>query len=176
MALLKIPYFSFKLSHLLCFKVPLKYFVMNGMVRVTNPKALRILEQKVTENPENADNYCHLLGNAWFNLSYYGAAWNGLDYERSYVWGSQEEESRTNFTDLSRARNYYRQSINEAKTDELAALSALMFAKCEVVQSEPYEVPYGIKGYDMLLAEYEGTEAYRKALDECRYFLVYSRR
>ena len=112
--------------------------IENKYTKLTLAKALRILEQKVTENPENADNYCHLLGNAWFNLSYYGAAWNGLDYERSYVWGSQDEESRTNFTDLSRARNYYRQSINADKTDELAALSALMFAKCVVVHSEPF--------------------------------------
>ena len=141
----------------------------NEFTKLSLAKTLLNLQKKAASNPEKAGEYYHLLGNAVFNLSYYGAAWKGMDYYRGYSWGGEDE---TNVVDLSRAQQYYEKSIAAASNREIAALSALMHAKCTMVRNYG-PIPVEVPGYDELIANYRNTDVYRLALQECKYFVIY---
>lgn len=141
----------------------------NEFTKLSLAKTLLGLQKTAASNPAKAGECYHLLGNAIFNLSYYGAAWKGMDYYRGYSWGSEDED---NVVDLSRAQQYYEKAIAKSDNREIAALSALMHAKCQMVRNFG-PIPEQVSGYDQLLRNYRDTEVYRMALQECKYFVIY---
>lgn len=105
----------------------------------------------------------YTLGNGLYNMSYFGYAWNAMDYFRSgssySSWNLNKKENDFVFyhyyypfnnkenMDVTRARSYYEQSRATADAlgnRELAAKAAFMAAKCEQKQyftSGLYESP-----------------------------------
>lgn len=146
--------------------------IENKYDKLSLAKMLLSLQQKAMQEPEKAGNYYHLLGNAYFNLSYYGACWKGLSYYRGYVWSAEEPEQDLQ---LAMAQRYYEKSMKAAKSSEIAALSCMMAAKCDVVETFSV-IPDGFNYYDRMIANYAGTDVYRKAIRECKYFSFYTQR
>ncbi len=144
----------------------------NEFTKLTLAKTLLNLQKKAVTDAAQAGKYYHLLGNAFFNLSYFGPAWKGWDYYRGYSWNGSDPG---NVMDLAMAMEYYRKSLASADNSEIAALSALMYAKCVIVQNYG-PVPEYVEGYDVLASQYRSTDVYRMALNECRYFSIYVNR
>ena len=128
------------------------------------------------------------LGNAFYNISYYGYSWNAVAYTRSTVSYNVE----TTFLSMKSAKKYYEKALkgaNAAKNKELAAQSCFMLAKCE--QNEYYfdyseaqksdknatqnyyifiQPNWGKQTYlEKLEKEYGNTEFYHQAIKECFY-------
>ncbi|MEM7039060.1 MAG: hypothetical protein AAF570_18930, partial [Bacteroidota bacterium] len=147
-------------------------------------EALLALQKKAITEPEKAGEYFHLLGNAYYNMTYFGPAWRATDYYRSgSSWSSIGERNewfqfdiRTfdENVDCSLAKNYYEKSMKAAKDSELAALSCFMAAKCE--QNQWYCDGYPEDKYKYqtsfatLVRDYRDTEIYDHLIRECFYF------
>jgi len=144
----------------------------NEFTKLTLAKTLLNLQKKAVTDAAQSGKYYHLLGNAFFNLSYFGPAWKGWDYYRGYSWNGSDPG---NVMDLGMAMEYYRKSLASANNSEIAALSALMYAKCVIVKNYG-PVPEYVEGYDVLASQYRSTDVYRMALNECRYFSIYVNR
>ena len=148
--------------------------IENKYTKLSLAKTLLGLQAKAIKEPENAGKYYHLLGNAYFNLSYYGACWKGLAYYRGYAWHSGDEELAQN-SQLATAQRYYEKAMEAPGNQEIAALSCMMAAKCDVVETYS-PIPDGFNYYDRMNRQFRGTEVYQKAIRECKYFDFYNRR
>ena len=128
------------------------------------------------------------LGNAFYNISYYGYSWNAVAYTRS----SFSYNAGNDFLSMKPAKKYYEKALKEAnlaKNKELSAQACFMLAKCE--QNEYYfnygeaqksdknasqnyymyiQPNWGKQTYlEKLKKEYENTEFYHQAIKECFY-------
>ena len=128
------------------------------------------------------------LGNAFYNISYYGYSWNAVAYTRS----TNSYNVESTFLSMKSAKKYYEKALkgaNAAKNKELAAQSCFMLAKCE--QNEYYfnynetqrsdknatqnyyifiQPNWGKQTYlEKLEKEYGNTEFYHQAIKECFY-------
>ena len=148
--------------------------IENKYTKLSLAKTLLGLQAKAVKEPENAGKYYHLLGNAYFNLSYYGACWKGLSYYRGYTWHSDDEELSQD-SQLATAQRYYEKAMESSSNSEIAALSCMMAAKCDVVETYS-PIPDGFNYYDRMNHNYRNTEVYQKAIRECKYFDFYNRR
>ncbi len=146
--------------------------VENKYTKLTLAKTMLSLQKKAMEEPEKAGKYYHLLGNAYFNLSYYGACWKGISYYRGYVWNDEESGKDPQ---LALAQRFYDKSMKAARSTEIAALSCMMAAKCDVVETFSV-IPDGYDYYDRMISNYSGTDVYQKAIRECKYFTFYTQR
>jgi|GEM_PF-5426607 len=133
-------------------------------------KMLQGLQEKAIRDPGNAGKYYHLLGNAYFNMSRFGAAWMGLAYFRSSYYQPDDANSQPL---LSIAQRFYERSIETAKKRDIAALSCMMAAKCDVVNLTG-PISNGFQFYDMMEDRFRGTAVYQKAIQECKLFSYYS--
>ncbi|HHG85390.1 MAG TPA: hypothetical protein ENJ82_11645, partial [Bacteroidetes bacterium] len=110
--------------------------------KLTFAKALLILQKKAVQEPEKAAEYYHLLGNAFYNISYFGPAWRAIDYSRSgsswfYLgrkesWYTFDAETFEENVIMDLPWAFYKKAIEASKNPELAALSCFMAAKCEL--------------------------------------------
>lgn len=148
----------------------------NKYTKLSLAKTLLGLQKKAIEEPAKSGQYYHLLGNAYFNLSYYGACWKGLSYYRGYYWrgGSDGDENKVDLQ-LAMAMRFYEKSMKTSRNPEIAALSCMMAAKCEVVENFSV-IPDGFGYYDQMMSNYSGTDVYDKAMRECKYFSFYTQR
>ncbi|MGB1248727.1 MAG: hypothetical protein ACPG4Z_07560, partial [Chitinophagales bacterium] len=86
--------------------------------------AKKLLEMRIkAENEKSAMDY-YLLGNAYYNMTYFGHEWEALSYYRS---GSHI----TGFYDCTVALDLYENAIKLFTDEEMQAKSAFMAAKCE---------------------------------------------
>lgn len=130
----------------------------------------------------------HELGNAYYNISYWGNAWNALDYYRCHgceTYNIGENASDYYYYndeyDLTNAVFYYTLAVQETSGKQFAALNYFMLAKCE--QNNFYRsaeiTDYKFKTDDQqiyfgILHElFSDTEFYREAINECKYFNYY---
>ncbi len=151
-------------------------------------------EEKLKSDPDNAAQYHYLLGNVYYNTTYFGNSaevvlyyhdcdnmWYGRDYEIFIETGEIPI-----YLDCSRAQYHYRQgmSIAQASGDvELAAECCFMAAKCE--QNKYYVTNTQSDGdgkiknakfrtfFSLLKNNYASTKFYLKAINECKYFNEY---
>lgn len=145
--------------------------IENKFTKLSLARTLLALQEKALKEPEKAGQYNLMLGNAYFNLSYYGACWKGIDYYRGYSFSEDE----TNVMDLSLAKKYYAKAMNNAETMEIGALACLMSAKCGVVRGDDY-IPEYYADYKTLNTVYRDTEIRDMAINECKYFSFYTKR
>lgn len=165
--------------------------------------------EKLVEIKDKADRLhsptdYYLLGNAYYNMTYFGPAYYLMSYFRS---GS----SYAGFYNCEAALDFYKNAIKYAPSNEFAAKACFMAAKAEqnlyfVQKTEQkddpdqywwgkYEVPdtyfdaerykafhREIKAagyrtyYEKLNTVYKNTDYYQKAIRECKYFEYYTNR
>lgn len=152
-------------------------------------KKIRDLEYQALANRDKGAIYFYQIGLAYYNMSYFGYAWQATDYFRS---GSSLKSRQRNAAGVvptwqfdygnkenfntKIAEEYFQKTIQLASNPELAATAAFMAAKCE---QDQYYLNGGQQTYQyfgILKDRYSGTNFYKTAIEECRYFAAYSSR
>ena len=126
-----------------------------------------------------------LLGNAFYNITYYGNA--RIFYEGNINGYGLDTYSRT---DCSLARQYYQKALAAATTNEQKAQCHYLVAKCErnefyakKYEKDEYRWSWGDdrdkinflawNGFKELKNNYATTHYYQEVLQECGYFKTY---
>lgn len=128
-----------------------------------------------------------LLGNAFYNLSYFGNA--RVFYDNPIVDEYGNNISKLNLARLHSNKNatmYYQMAFNAASNDEQRAKCTYMMTKCErngfytekyYQDNNYYGYPsidfIAFKGYKKLENQYAHTSYYREVINECGYFRKY---
>lgn len=171
-----------------CNHKPTKY------TKASFAKKLEEIKQ-IADSLNSAMDY-FLLGNAYYNMTYYGPNWEALSYSRS---GSYT----TGFADCSIALNFYKKAIQLFNNDkEMQAKATFMAAKCEqnIYYNTVYEMDkwtdpiewdwqnpkQGIINYNNQAAaagyktyfnslekDFKDTQYYQEIINECSYFDIY---
>lgn len=150
--------------------------------------------KQIAETKNSAMDY-YLLGNAYYNMTYYGPAYSTLSYFRS---GS----TATGFTDCSIALGFYEKAIVLFKGNkEMQAKATFMAAKCEqnmyfntiyakdawarpikwdenseqgIISYNKRAATAGYKKYFKSLKQnFSDTKYYQEIIKECSYFNIY---
>ncbi len=143
------------------------------------------LKQLAIDDPSNAAQYYYLLGNAFYNITYYGNSWTALTNE------SRSEYSQ-GYASTRPAAYYYNLAMNNTSDIEFAAKCCFLGSKCEIVlnegdgdwynegadesESEYYiEEPdeHAYRFYTILKKNYASTEYYQEVIKECSYFRTF---
>lgn len=165
----------------------------------------KLIEIRDIANKTNSSTDYYLLGNAYYNMTWFGPAYHLLNYTRSSAFYA-------GFYDCSVALDYYEKALQYASKREEAAKICFMAAKAEQnlffkskSEEEPgpeeywwgrYEVPGMYGGHDkeykafqreiktagyrryfeQLKKEYRDTDYFKRAIKECRYLEYYVNR
>jgi|GEM_PF-5905791 len=148
--------------------------------RLTLAKKLQELEDQTKVNSKQASKYHFLLGNAYYNMTYFGNSTEAIAYERNSDAWDYTGGPDTLYVDCSQALEHYKKAMELSNQDgdmEFAAECAFMAAKCE--QNEYYtSKPKNPKLEDLnyrnyfrvLMKDYSKTQYYVEAQKECEYF------
>ncbi len=173
-----------------------------GYNKVTIIERILELEYKAKADMETGAAYYYQMGNALYNMTYFGYAWETTDYFRSgsnwhYLKTGNDVFSKFNapygnreLLNCSLPLYYYDKAYRLAQTNELAAKAAFMAAKCQqnlffTTRGSSYEVntntiPYVPDGYrqyfKILKDHYADIEFYEEVVQECLYFEQYAAR
>jgi len=152
------------------------------------------MKEKIDKG-EDVYNNANLLGNAYYNLSYYG---NGRNFyaankimEASDMYISEEYADM--LLSMAQVKKYYTMALNAATNDEQKAKMHYLLAKVE--RNSYYQKMYtkpnqDFSGYDywyndsdidfkawdnfkILKAKYDHTKYYKDVINECGYFKTY---
>lgn len=97
--------------------------------------ATRLIQlQKVRNLDPNAAQYWMEVGNAWYNLSWYGNSWIAQNFSRSDAEMSQNTmriPNQTGYYDLSKAKQAYNKAYMIARDAEQKAICLAYMARCE---------------------------------------------
>lgn len=155
----------------------------------TVAESILVLQRKIVEDPAHSARYHFLLGNAYYNITYFGNCTEALVYERNadLMWHFEiGEHPGNNFFDCSRARACYDSAMHLAEglgDMELAAECAFMAAKCEqntyyttVKKDEDGRIKNSTYRtyFSRLKKEYSNTAFYARAINECKYFSTFA--
>lgn len=168
--------FASRMKDLLCESMDDANCRVNKFDKLSLVKTMLSLERKAVAEPDKAAQYYHLLGNAWFNTSYYGYCWAARDYFRS---SSRFANDAGNF-DVGVALECYQQALEAGGNRELAALTTLMAAKCYALDVYGVQVaPFGEYAhrpyFERLASDFGDTDVYRMAVRECSHFELFVR-
>lgn len=152
--------------------------------------------KNILQQGNDVYNNAILLGNAFYNLTYYGSVrhfWDaklicdGTPYKPYLV----SQFAREMLLDCSLAERYYKQALNAAENDEQRAKATFMLAKCErnayynqlyLANSEDpteywdhIEISYtsSWENFRSLKEQYEHTTYYQEVIEECGDFKSY---
>ena len=128
------------------------------------------LEKLAANRSDSSSNYYLLLGNGYYNTTYYGSDWNARVYYRpSYMWEDEmyyDRSTRDNsqfdpkdyfkfvsmhdlvYRDVSKPMECFTKAFELAKDDETKAQCLFMIAKCELIKY------YTSKDYKLYNDEY----------------------
>lgn len=157
---------------------------------------LRILKsmQDAIDNGSDVYNNSILLGNAFYNLTFFG---NLRSFNNSNILGygstprSYSPKNRRLITDCKLAKSYYNLAYNKAGNDEQRARCQYLISKCE--RNEYYNIKYSGEndwwgdnknqidfiawnGFKNLKYKYSKTNFFREVIKECGYFKTYTQR
>lgn len=172
-------------------------------VKYSSLSALQKMKEMKGYVEQNKDVYNNslLLGNAYYNLTFYGNARlfsvSGLTGE--VIPGLPENIAcfaQTMLTNCDTAKKYYQKAVSSAENDEQRAKATYMIAKCE--RNEYYNKHYAFgkcgeytehvyypngfnaksfsyawDGFKDLKEKYAHTQYYKDVIEECEYFEVY---
>jgi hypothetical protein len=152
-------------------------------------EVLKIMEEKVKKGEDLFNNYL-LLGNAFYNITFYGNArvfYEGAIIGNDITTAYQMSDSfKGNLFDMENAKQYYVLALKAAKNDEQKAKCHYMLAKCE--RNEYYNkndmnIDYWDNGkysaflvwtgFKKLKEQYSATKYYQDVIKECGYFATY---
>jgi hypothetical protein len=133
--------------------------------------------EKASDTPGPlAANAAYQLGNAYYNMSFYGNTWKALVYSRSNY------DTAYQFQDCSTAAYFYEKARKLSKDQEFQAHCAYMLAKCEhnafyTASGTGYQASATVlalkkelKAFRMLREQYFQTLFYQERIQECTYF------
>lgn len=160
----------------------------NRYDKLSFAKRVLELQQKTVSDRANAARYHLELGHAFYNITFFGPAWQALDYFRSggswYYFGEHSEWydfDPNNFDeviDMELAEQHYNQAKELAKDKELAAEACFYAAKCE--QNRGYIAGGDMNAYrdnfEQLNTTYRYTSFAKQAVQECKYYGFYVNR
>ncbi|WP_318642225.1 hypothetical protein [Flavobacterium ardleyense] len=142
-------------------------------------------------NSTNSFSNALLLGNAFYNITFYG---NGRTFyegsvmgDASYV-GGYDKWAFEQIVNMGMAKKYYYLALKSAENDEQRAKAHYMLAKCE--RNEYYQTKFkqddyyyswnndkvnflAWNGFKALKNDYRNTKYYQEVLQECGYFKTY---
>ena len=142
-------------------------------------------------NSNNTYSNALLLGNAFYNITFYG---NGRTFyegsvmgDASYV-GGYDKWAFEQIVNMGMAKKYYYLALKNAENDEQRAKAHYMLAKCE--RNEYYQSKFkqddyyyswnndkvnflAWNGFKTLKNDYRNTKYYLEVLQECGYFKTY---
>nr|WP_297306680.1 hypothetical protein [uncultured Flavobacterium sp.] len=150
-------------------------------------KKMKEMQQNVTEGNDVFNNAL-LLGNAYYNLSYFGNArafyYNSIfgEYGSNYI----SKENQPKLFDLSQATKYYEIALQAASDNEQRAKITYLLTKIErnnfyynqYFSTDSYW-GYGDvmfkkwNGFKKLKQDYSDTKYYQEVIKECGYFRKY---
>lgn len=139
------------------------------------------IQENVAKGVDEHSGYL-LLGNAFYNMSYYGNArffYDNpiIDQTGYYIDEKYNEILMSN----SYTEYYYQKALNAAQNDEEKAKATYLLTKIERNKFyltdlfNPYEVDYiAFDGYKILKEKYSNTNYYKDVIRECGYFRKYA--
>ena len=145
------------------------------------------LQYDIKANRTESPQYYYKMGLGLYNMSYFGYAWNVVDYFRSgsslkaerlenasdrmkhplYPNGNREN------IDLSKALGYFEKAISLSTDKELSARATFMAARCEQKMSHVTKTANKRKYFALLKTKYKDTQYYDKVIESCKYFKYY---
>ena len=145
------------------------------------------LQYDIKANRTESPQYYYKMGLGLYNMSYFGYAWNVVDYFRSgsslkaerlenasdrmkhplYPNGNREN------VDLSKALGYFEKAITLSTDKELSARATFMAARCEQKMSHVTKTANKRKYFALLKTKYKDTQYYDKVIESCKYFKYY---
>ena len=145
------------------------------------------LQYDIKANRTESPQYYYKMGLGLYNMSYFGYAWNVVDYFRS---GSSLKSERLEISsdiikhplfpngnreniDLSKALGYFEKAITLSTDKELSARAAFMAARCEQKMSHVTKTANKRKYFALLKTKYKDTQYYDKVIESCKYFKYY---
>jgi hypothetical protein len=145
------------------------------------------LQYDIKANRTESPQYYYKMGLGLYNMSYFGYAWNMLDYFRS---GSSLKAERLENSsdilkhplypngnreniDLSKALGYFEKAITLSTDKELSARATFMAARCEQKMSHVTKTANKRKYFALLNTKYKDTQYYDKVIESCKYFKYY---
>ncbi len=153
--------------------------------------AIKAMQENVAKGDDAYTNSI-LLGNAFYNITYFGNA--RMFYDTNivgYTYSPYEfrDKIRERTIDCSLAKMYYQKALAVAKTNEQKAKCHYMIAKCERneyynnyyiqgnVKMDPWpssEINFiAWEGFKTLKNKYAQTQYYQEVIKECGYFKTY---
>jgi hypothetical protein len=145
------------------------------------------LQYDIKANRSESPQYYYKMGLGLYNMSYFGYAWNVVDYFRS--GSSLKAERLENASDrmkhplfpngnrenvdLSKALGYFEKAITLSTDKELSARATFMAARCEQKMSHVTKTANKRKYFALLKTKYKDTQYYDKVIESCKYFKYY---
>ncbi|MFN8396008.1 MAG: hypothetical protein U0176_15330 [Bacteroidia bacterium] len=143
------------------------------------------LEKIAATEPAKAMEAQVALGNAYFQTSYFGQAWNARDFNRSGIsWGYLGEhdewydfkpETFEEIVDVHLAQEHFTKALSLAKDKEAAASIAFQIAKCELARSYMGEGADKdlFTGFRTIKEQYRKTSTAKSLMKECWFLNMY---
>jgi hypothetical protein len=145
------------------------------------------LQYDIKANRTESPQYYYKMGLGLYNMSYFGYAWNVIDYFRS---GSSLKAERLEKAsdrmkhplfpngnrenvDLSKALGYFEKAITLSTDKELSARASFMAARCEQKMSHVTKTANKRKYFALLKTKYKDTQYYDRVIESCKYFKYY---
>ncbi len=149
------------------------------------------LEVKARAFPDEADQHLYQLGLAYYNMSYFGYAWNAMDHFRSgasltrvrrlnepsnIVPAPGFPNGNPEHFDCTTAQIYFESAMQVTTNPELGAAAAYMAAKCERNNNYWQNQPRTNQFLEILRTNYADTEMFDRVIKECKYFRTFATR
>ncbi|MBT1688028.1 hypothetical protein [Dawidia soli] len=151
-------------------------------VKYTKLSFLQKMKEMQTHVDKSEDIYNNslLLGNAYYNMTYFGNARafyynNILDQYGIYI----DDHYNPQLMTCTTASRYYKMALAAATTDEQRAKCVYLMAKCErneKFKGDPENESLAWEGFKQLKTKYAHTKYYKEVINECSYFSIYLNR
>ncbi|MCE3260130.1 MAG: hypothetical protein K0S12_1771, partial [Bacteroidetes bacterium] len=154
-------------------------------VKYTKLSTLKKMKEMKDKLPADTYNNALLLGNAFYNMNFYGSSRKFYYSPVVDAEGSTTDMLTKNFSDrivnMTLPVKYYTMALAAATTDEQKAKCTYMLAKCE--RNEWYNKTNGNAKTDFIafknfveLKKYAATKYYQEVIKECGYFRTFARK
>ncbi len=151
--------------------IPVKDTIKANKYTVTR-QLIKYLAKAEDVKEKDRDYYYFLVGNCYYNMTWYGNAWMMRRYDWSGRANSTVIEDEEEYYGCKLAKHYYDLAYKNAKTDKFKALCLRMEGSCEentnmYENSREKANPYNRKLYD------EYSDYYRDLTESCTFFEDY---
>lgn len=152
--------------------------------KYTKLSFLKKMQEIQSALASGSDNYSNslLLGNAFYNLSYYGNARAFYSNKIVNQYGNYiDDHYQAMLMGNQQSGMYYQKTFENAKNDEQKAKAIYLLSKIErnefykTPQFKPDEIDFiPWNGFKKLKSDYSKTKYYQEVISECGYFRKYS--